>query len=94
MDKIVGRRGTGVKNNSIAEAQLLTKYWNLVFYDPDNEIIYTISGQNLEFYPGNKKARKSIGWVLFGIPPDGDDDEDNEPLYINQDVIDMIVETP
>ena len=36
------------KNDIVAEVRLLEKYKNLVFYDPDNECMYTVWHKNLE----------------------------------------------
>ena len=52
------------KNDCVAEAQLLEKYKDLVFYDPDNKCNYTIHNKNLQF----STKRKERGWYLIGIP--------------------------
>ena len=36
------------KNDVVAEIRLLEKYKNMVFYDPDNECMYTVHAENLE----------------------------------------------
>ena len=60
-----------VQNDPVAEAKLLAKYRGLRFYLPDDEVTYTIYGDNLEFQRGSKKKSLDKGcWNVFGIPPD------------------------
>ena len=74
------------KNDCVAEAQLLEKYKDLVFYDPDNKCNYTIHNKNLQF----STKRKERGWYLIGIP--SNEELDDEPFEITL-VNNMIAET-
>ena len=74
------------KNDILAEVRLLEKYKDLVFYDPDNDCIYTVWHKNLEWQRG-----RNGGWCLIGCPMN--DDLDDEPFTIGPMVIDMIADT-
>ena len=74
------------KNDVIAEIRLLEKYKDLVFYDPDNECIYTVWARNLEWQRG-----RNGGWCVIGCPMD--DKLDDEPFQIGQMTLDLIAET-
>ena len=63
-------------NDCIAEARLLEKYKNLVFYDPDTDCTFTVASQNLEY----RRGRKDGGWHLICEP--NDDSEEAEPFAI------------
>ena len=58
------------KNDCVAEAKLLEKYKNLVYFDQDNETTYTVHDGNLEF----RRQRKDGGWHLICV---SDDDKKN-----------------
>lgn len=73
------------KNDCVAEARLLEKYKDLVFFDPDNEILYTVSNENLDFHRGGKG-----GWFVIGIP--ADDKYDDEPFKIADWMVKLIAE--
>jgi hypothetical protein len=59
---------------------------SLVFYDPDNDCIYTVWHKNLEWQRG-----RNGGWCLIGCPMN--DNLEDEPFTIGPMVIDMIAET-
>ena len=59
---------------------------SLVFYDPDNDCIYTVWHKNLEWQCG-----RNGGWCLIGCPMN--DNLEDEPFIIGPLVIDMIAET-
>ena len=48
---VVGTLGEPLlkKNDVVAEVRLLKKYKDLVFFDPDNEYMYTVWAKNLEW---------------------------------------------
>ena len=64
------------KNDFFAEVQLLKKYKDLIFYDPDNDCNYTIHSKNLQFFTKQKER----GWYMIGIP--SNEDLDDELLAI------------
>ena len=74
------------KNDIIAEVRLLEKYKDLVFYDPDNDCIYTVWDKNLEWQRG-----RNGGWCLIGCPMNNK--LEDEPFTIGPMVIDMIADT-
>ena len=76
-------------NDCVVEARLLEKYKNLVFFDPDDQVTYTVVEQNLEFHQRNKRKGIVGGWALIGV-----DEDDNEVGFeINKMVIGLISET-
>jgi hypothetical protein len=76
------------KKCPVAEATLLEKYKDLVFFDPDNQINYTVYNKNLEWERGRKG-----GWCLVAIPSEEGEFED-EPFAIADMVIELIADTP
>ena len=44
------------KNDVAAEIRLLEKYKNMVFYDPDNECMYTVHAENLGWQRGRGRG--------------------------------------
>jgi hypothetical protein len=76
------------QNDCVAEARLLEKYKNLVFYDPDNDTTYTVCDKNLEFHRKNKKKGIDGGWSVIGV----DDEEDYEPFVIGKMLIELIAD--
>jgi hypothetical protein len=70
-------------NDSVADARLRVKYLGLVFFDPDNQTIYSV-------YPGNLEYRKGRdgGWWVIGVC--ADDVYDDEPFIIGDMLIEMI----
>ena len=82
-----------VTNDSVAEAKLLAKYKGLRFFLPDDEVIYTIFESNLEFQKGSKKKKISKGWNVFGVPPNSDNGDDDEPFMIDDLLCQLIADT-
>ena len=74
------------KNDVVVEVKLLEKYKNLVFFDPDNECLYTVWHKNLEYRRGCNG-----GWCLIGCPADSN--LEDEPFPIGEMVIEMIADT-
>ena len=74
------------KNDCVAEARLLEKYKDLVFFDPDTQVNFTVHGDNLEFRRG-----KDGGWNLIGNS--SDDGVEDEGFAIGEMIIDMIADT-
>ena len=73
-------------NNVIAEVRLLEKYKDLVFYDPNNECVYTVWHKNMEWQSG-----RNSGWCLIGCP--ADEKLDDEPFSIAEMVISLIAKS-
>lgn len=59
----------------VAEATLLEKYKNLVFHDPDEDCMFTVASQNMEYRRG-----RDGGWFLVCEP--NDDGKEPEPFDI------------
>ena len=77
-------------NDCTVEAQFLQKYKNLVFHDPDNNQVYTVFGDNLEFHRRSKKKGVTGGWGLICMGKDGIE----EAFEICKMTIDLIAEHP
>jgi hypothetical protein len=75
------------KNDPVQESKLLQKYKDLIFYDPDTKVNFTIHPGNMEYQRG-----RSGGWMAIGIPPDGCG-LDEEPFQVGEMLIDMIADT-
>ena len=73
-------------NDIIAEVRLLENYKDLVFYDPDNECVYTVWHKNLEWQRG-----RNGGWCLIVCP--ADDKLDDKPFSIAEMVISLIAKS-
>ncbi len=43
-------------NDCVAEARILEKYKDLVFYDPDTKKTFKVWGGNLEFHSGSRRT--------------------------------------
>ena len=80
-------------NDSVAEATLLAKYKNMRFLNPDDGVLYVIHAGNLEFQRGSKKKNIPKGWNVFGVPPDGKTEDDEEPFMICEDLCEIIADT-
>ena len=80
-------------NDSLAEATLLAKYKNMRFLTPDDDVLYVIYEGNLEFQRGSKKKYLPKGWNVFGVPPDGETEDDEEPFMICEDLCEIIADT-
>ena len=77
-----------MKNDPVAEAQLLEKYKGLVFMDPNYDTTYTIHDKNLEFQRRNRRKKIDGGWTVIAV----DENNENEGYVIEQDLIDMILD--
>ena len=75
-------------NDCVVEARLLEKYKNLVFFDNNDQVTYTVFEKNLEFHRRNKRKGIVGGWALIGV--DGNDNEVG--FEINKMVIGLISE--
>ena len=73
-------------NNVIAEVRLLEKYKDLVFYDTDNECVYTVWHKNLEWQRG-----RNGGQCLISCP--ADDKLGDETFSIAEMVISLIAKS-
>ena len=73
-------------NDGISEVRLLEKYKDLVFYDPDNECVYTVWHKNMEWQRGHNGD-----WCLIGCS--ADDKLDDELFSIAEMVISLIVKS-
>ena len=73
-------------NDVIAEVRLLEKYKDLVFYDTNNECVYTVWQKNMEWHRG-----RNCGLCLLGCP--ADDKLDDELLSIAEMVISLIAKS-
>lgn len=76
------------ENDCVAEARLLEKYKNLVFFDPDNQTTFTIHDKNLEYQRKNRKKGIDGGWSVIGV----DEEEDNEAFVIGPMLIELIAD--
>ena len=73
-------------NDIIAEVRLLEKYKDLLFYETDNECVYTVWQKNVEWQHG-----RNGGWCLIGCT--SYDKLDDEPFSIAEMVISLIVKS-
>ena len=80
-------------NDSVAEATVLAKFKNMCFLNPDGDVLYIIHEGNLEFQRGSKKKNLRKGWNVFGVPPDGETEDDKEPFMICEDLCEIIADT-
>ena len=80
-------------NDSVAEAKLLAKYKNMRYLNPDDGVLYVIHERNLEFQRGSRKKNIPKGWNVFGVPPDGKTEDDEEPFMICEDLCEIIADT-
>ena len=46
-----------------------------------------------EFQRGSKKKNLPKGWNVFGVPPDGETEDDKEPFMICEDLCEIIADT-
>ena len=56
-------------------------------------MLYVIHEGNLEFQRGSRKKNLPKGWNVFGVPPDGKTENDEEPFIICEDVCEIIADT-
>ena len=78
------------KRNQKAEAKLLKKYKNLLFVDDNDNKLYEVAPENLEW----KGSRKERGWCVVAQPPgwkDGDDENLLQSRAISAELITLIV---
>ena len=75
------------KNDPVQESKLLQKYKDLIFFDPDNSVNFTIHPGNMEYQRG-----RNGGWMVIGIPPD-DVGLAEEPFQVGDMLIEMIADT-
>ena len=61
----------------------MEKYKSLVFFHPDNKILYTVYPKNLEHRKGHNGS-----WCHIGIP--ADEQFEGEPFLIGEMVIGLI----
>ena len=74
------------KDDCVAEAKLLEKYKDLMFYDPDRGVNFTVHGNNLEYRSG-----RGGGWCVIGDSTD--EKVEDEPFKIGDMMIEMTAET-
>ncbi len=60
-------------NDCVAEACILEKYKDLLFYDPDTKKTFKVWGGNLEFHRGSHRTGVSKDWGLVCINEDGNE---------------------
>ena len=75
------------KNDPVQESRLLQKYKDLIFFDPDNQVNFTIHPGNMEYQRG-----RNGGWMAIGIPPD-DCGIDEEPFQLGDMLVGLIADT-
>ena len=51
-------------NDCVAEARILEKYKDLMFFDPDTGKTFKAWGGNLEFHRGSQRTGVEKGWGL------------------------------
>ena len=61
-------------NDCVAEARILEKYKDLVFYDPDTKKTFKVWAGNLKFHRGSCRTGVSKGWGLICINDDSDEE--------------------
>jgi hypothetical protein len=77
-------------NDCVAEALILEKYKDLVFYDPDTKKTFKVWGGNLEFHRGSHKSGISKGWGSVCI----NEDCNGEGWILNEEVVQLIGSHP
>ena len=75
------------KNDPVQASKLLQKYKDLIFFDPDNQVTFTIHPGNMEYQRG-----RNGGWMAIGIPPD-DCGIDEEPFQLGDMLVGLIADT-
>ena len=79
-----------MENDPVAEAQLLEKYKNIVFLDPDTEKSWKIYPTNLEWFKASKRQGISKGWHVIGIS----EDDEEESFEIEDELLSQMADTP
>ena len=72
------------KNDVVAETKLLEKYKDLKFDDPDED------GVTFNIYGGNLQWQKNEGWAV--IADKSEDRKEDQPFFINNILIEMILD--
>ena len=67
-------------NDCIAEARLLEKYKNLVFFCPDDQITFTVNSDAMQYHRGSKRKNIDKGWAAICTNANGDEDQFAIPL--------------
>ena len=65
----------------------MQKYKNLIFFDHDNSVNFTVHPGNMEYQRG-----RNGGWMAIGIPPD-DCGIDEEPFQVGDMLVGLIADT-
>ena len=73
-------------NDCVAEAHILEKYKDFVFYDLDTQKTFKVWGGNLKFHRGSHRTGVSKGRGLVCINEDGDE----EGWVLNEEVVELI----
>ena len=73
-------------NDCVAEARILEKYKDLVFYDPDTKKSFKVWGGILEFHRGSCRTGVLKGWGLVCIHEYGDE----EGWLLNKEVVQLM----
>ncbi len=73
-------------NDCVAEARILEKYKDSVFYDPDTKKTFKVWDGNLEFHRGSRRTGVTKGWGLVCINEDGNE----EGWLLNEEVVQLI----
>jgi hypothetical protein len=73
-------------NDCVAEARLLEKYKDLMFFDPDTGKTFKVWGGNLEFHRGSRRTGVEKGWGLVCI----NEESEEEGWVLNEEVIELI----
>ena len=61
--------------------------------NPDDDALCVIHKGNLEFQRGSRKKNLPKGWNVFGVPPDGKTEDDEEQFMICEDLCEIIADT-
>jgi hypothetical protein len=76
-------------NDPVSEITLMEKYKGLCFFDPAEEVTWTIEGGNMEWMRRNAKKKIEGGWYLLAK-----DEEGNlEAFEIEDELCDQIADT-
>ena len=66
------------KNDCVVDAQLLQKYKELVFSDPDTGRVFYIAEEICEYH----KYGKDMGWYLIAVDVNDPEEENNEAFSL------------
>ena len=75
-----------LQNDCVAEARLLEKYKDLVFYDIDNDKNCRVWDKNLQFYRKNTRLGIDAGWAVVCMNDEGEEFS----WYINEHLCELI----